>query len=218
VTVGPTWLPASDPEAMELAADALVQALVVALPTDTVYGLAVDPSRPRAVERLFALKERPREVAIPVLIGTWEQAQLVAGRLEGAAEALTGRFWPGPLTVVVPRANRFAVDLGGPSSTRHLVGVRWPDHPIVQRLCRALGPLAVTSANPHGVGPATTAQAVSEAFADRGELGAIIDGGVCDGTPSTVVECLGAAVRCLRAGALPWGEVVDAWPGESPLR
>jgi L-threonylcarbamoyladenylate synthase len=214
--MGPSWIPASDPEAMELAAEALGQALVVGLPTDTVYGLAVDPSQPRAVERLFALKERPRDVAIPVLIGTREQAQVVAGPLEGAAEALTRRYWPGPLTVVVPRGNRFTADLGGPSSARHLVGVRWPDHPVVERLCRALGPLAVTSANPHGEGPATTAQAVSEAFADRAELGAIIDGGVCDGTPSTVVECLGAAVRCLRAGGLPWGEIVDAWPGASP--
>jgi tRNA threonylcarbamoyl adenosine modification protein (Sua5/YciO/YrdC/YwlC family) len=213
--MGPNWLPASDPDAMELAAEALGQGQVVALPTDTVYGLAVDPSQPQAVERLFALKERPRDVAIPVLIGTQEQAELVAGRLEGAAEALTGRYWPGPLTVVVPRGDRFTADLGGPSSSRHLVGMRWPDHPIVERLCRALGPLAVTSANSHGVGPATTAQAVREAFADRGELGAIIDGGVCDGTPSTVVECLGVAVRCLRAGALPWGEIIDAWPGGS---
>jgi len=100
--MGPIWIPASDPAAMELAAEALGQALVVALPTDTVYGLAVDPSQPQAVERLFALKERPRDVAIPVLIGTREQAQVVAGPLEGAAEALTGRYWPGPLTVVVP--------------------------------------------------------------------------------------------------------------------
>jgi tRNA threonylcarbamoyl adenosine modification protein (Sua5/YciO/YrdC/YwlC family) len=209
---GPSWVAASDPGAIELSAETLGQGLVVALPTDTVYGLAVDPSRPHAVERLFALKERPREVAIPVLIGAWEQAQTVAGRLDGAADDLAERYWPGPLTLVVPRWSRFTVDLGGTTSARRLVGVRWPDHPFVQLLSRTQGPLAVTSANRHGAAPATTAEAVGKVFAEDGALAAIVDGGVCEGLPSTVVECRGEAVRCLRDGAVPWGEIVEHRP------
>ncbi len=205
--MGPHQLAAADPEAKILVAKALREGLVVALPTDTVYGLAVDPSRPQAVDRLFALKERPLEVSLPVLVATWEQAQTVAGRLDSAAEHLAGRYWPGPLTLVVPRRNGFAVDLGGPPSARQTVGVRLPDHPLVQELCRELGPLAVTSANLHGALPATTALEVMEAFARSDGIAVILDGGLCDGSPSTVVECRGPAFRCLREGAIPWNEV-----------
>jgi L-threonylcarbamoyladenylate synthase len=198
---------AADPDAMGVAAEALRAGSVVALPTDTVYGLAVDPSRPHAVERLFALKERPSGVALPVLIGTREQVQAIAGQLTGPAEELARRFWPGPLTLVVPRSDTFRVDLGGPPSALVTVGVRLPAHPLVQGLCRELGPLAVTSANLHGAPPATTAMEVIRAFTGVDGLATVLDGGRCDGAPSTVVECRGAAVRCLRDGAIPWSEI-----------
>jgi tRNA threonylcarbamoyl adenosine modification protein (Sua5/YciO/YrdC/YwlC family) len=209
VTV-PARLEGSEPGALVVAAEALRQGSVVAIPTDTVYGLAVAPDRPGAVERLFALKGRPRDVPLPVLVGSWAQVGSVAGCLAFAAEHLAGRFWPGPLTLVVPRADGFTVDLGGPPSAHGTVGVRWPDHPVVTHLCRQLGPLAVTSANRHGSPPAHTAEQVTAALSEAREPLVVVDGGRCDGEPSTVVECVGRTTRCLRQGAVPWSEVVEA--------
>ena len=143
--------------ALREAAAALADGAVVAVPTDTVYGLAVDPAQPDAVERLFALKGRPADVPLPILVAGPEQVAQVAGHLEVAAQALAERYWPGPLTLVVPRRPGFTVDLGGPAAARQTVGVRRPDHPVVVALCEMLGPLAVTSANLHGEEPATSA-------------------------------------------------------------
>jgi L-threonylcarbamoyladenylate synthase len=212
------YSPASDPEALSLAAEALRAGSVVALPTDTVYGLAVDPSRPHAVESLFALKERPPDVALPLLVGTRAQVVAIARRLDGTARDLAGRYWPGPLTLVLHRRKGFDVDLGGPPSARQTVGVRLPDHPVVVSLCTELGPLAVTSANLHGAPPATTVEEVLGVFDEGGRMGgrgiaAVLDGGRCDGSPSTVVECLGGSVRCLRQGAIPWSEIREQVTG-----
>ena len=193
-------------DAFAAAVEALGSGSVVAVPTDTVYGLAVVPSLPDAVERLFSVKERPGDVPLPVLVASWQQVDAVAGHLDSAAERLAIRYWPGPLTLVVPRSAAFSADLGGPPSARATVGVRWPHHPVVARLCRELGPLAVTSANRHGSPPSTTAGEVAAAFSGA-ELGVILDGGTCDGTPSTVVECRGPATRCVREGPIPWDEI-----------
>ena len=197
-------LAAGDAAALHRAASALADGDVVAVPTDTVYGLAVDPSQPEAVARLFALKGRPDDVPLPILVAGQDQVAMVAGGLEPAAAQLAARFWPGPLTLVVPRRSGFTVDLGGPPAARQTVGVRRPDHPVVVALCELLGPLAVTSANLHGAPPATTADEVVAAFAGVDQPAVVIDGGTCDGVPSTVVECRGPASRCLREGALAW--------------
>jgi len=195
-------------ESLAWAVAALRAGAVVAVPTDTVYGLAVDPGQAQAVARLFTLKERPSEVALPVLVDGRQQVSAVTGPLGSAAEHLAGRYWPGPLTLVVPRRRTFTTDLGGPPSARRTVGVRWPDHPVIRALCRELGPLAVTSANVHGLPPATRAEEVAGIFAGHDDLAVILDGGVCNGTPSTVVECRGPALRCLREGAIPWSELM----------
>ena len=189
------------------AAEALADGAIVAVPTDTVYGLAVDPSQPEAVRRLFELKGRPADVPLPVLVAGAEQVALVAGRLESAAQHLADRFWPGPLTLVVPRRRGFTVDLGGPPAARQTVGVRRPRHAVVVSLCELLGPLAVTSANLHGAPPATTADEVVRVFAVSEQPRLVLDGGTCDGVPSTVVECRGPASRCLREGALRWADL-----------
>ena len=207
MTVSPDVLPADEPSIL-VAVRALAAGLVVAIPTDTVYGLAVDPRHADAVDRLFALKERPANVALPVLVGAGSQVGLVANPLESAARHLADRYWPGPLTLVVPRRFGFTVDLGGPRSARQTVGVRWAAHPVVQSLCREMGPLAVTSANLHGEPPATSADQVSATFRHVEGLDLILDGGECDGVPSTVVECRGPASRCLREGAIPWEDLV----------
>jgi L-threonylcarbamoyladenylate synthase len=207
------FLGVADPEAVAVAARALGEGSVVAIPTDTVYGLAVDPWRAGAVERLFALKQRPREVALPILVGARDQAEVVAGPLAGVAAILADRYWPGPLTIVVPRVHGLTLDLGGPPSARGTVGVRWPDHPVVQQLCREHGPLAVTSANHHGSPPATSADQVVQAFPGPLSVSVIVDGGVCRGVPSTVVECREAQIRCLREGAIEWRDISDSSPG-----
>ncbi len=203
-------LDADDPVDVEQAASRLAAGMVVAIPTDTVYGLAVDPMQPGAVHRIFALKRRPGEVALPVLVGGWSQVESVAGRLEVAARDLADRFWPGPLTLVVPRADDFEADLGGRPEARGTVGVRWPDHPVVRALCAAVGPLAVTSANRHGQPPATLAQEVISVFSTDDRLAAVVDAGVCDGVPSTVVECHGEEAWCLRKGGIPWSGSMQA--------
>jgi L-threonylcarbamoyladenylate synthase len=206
--------PAPDPvEAIGAVVGALRLGQVVAIPTDTVYGLAVDPTQPDAVARLFALKERPIRVALPVLVGSWDQVGALCGPLAPTARRLADRYWPGPLTLVVPRSAAFMSDLGGDPDAGSTVGIRWPDHRTVQLLCEGLGPLAVTSANRHGRPPATTAEAVAEEFQGADPLAVVLDGGVCDGRPSTVVECLGGDVRLLREGAIAWSELSG---GSSP--
>ncbi len=200
--MGVQLLSAGEPASLRSAASALADGDVVAVPTDTVYGLAADPTQPEAVARLFALKGRPEDVPLPVLVAGPEQLALVVGELEVAAADLAERFWPGPLTLVVPRRAAFTVDLGGPPAARRTVGVRRPDHPVVVALCELLGPLAVTSANRHGAPPATTPAQVESAFAGSDGLAYVLDGGLCDGIPSTVVECRGPASRCLREGAI----------------
>ncbi|HEX3840689.1 MAG TPA: L-threonylcarbamoyladenylate synthase [Acidimicrobiales bacterium] len=197
-------LDADDPVEVEEAVRQLAAGMVVAIPTDTVYGLAVDPRQPEGVDRIFALKRRPGEVALPMLVAGRNQVEVVAGLLEPAAQGLADRFWPGPLTLVVPRAVGFDADLGGPPEAQGTVGVRWPDHPVVRALCTAVGPLAVTSANRHGKPPATLAQEVIAVFSVDDRLSAVVDGGVCDGVPSTVVACRGEEVWCLRRGGIPW--------------
>jgi tRNA threonylcarbamoyl adenosine modification protein (Sua5/YciO/YrdC/YwlC family) len=196
-----------DQEGLAWLAGALETGGVVAIPTDTVYGLAAHPAHPEALATLFALKHRPSQVPVPVLIGHTDQIGEVAGRLGRAAARLARHHWPGPLTLVVPRGGGFGPDLGGPRSAGRTVGIRWPDHALVESLCRRVGPLAVTSANLHGAPPATSATQVIEMFGVDNRLGAVLDGGVCDGVPSTVIECRGSSARCLREGALPWGEL-----------
>ncbi len=196
-----------EPDALEQAAKALASGAVVAIPTDTVYGLAADPFQPAAVEALFALKGRPEDVALPVLVGGPDQVGALAGELPPSARRLADRHWPGALTLVVPRDRTFTADLGGRGSARQTVAVRWPDDGFVTALCRAAGPLAVTSANRHGEPPLVSAGAVATVFDGRADIALVVDGGMRDGIPSTVVECRGPAVRCLREGTVPWDDV-----------
>lgn len=190
--------------------DAAVAALrageVVAVPTDTVYGLAVDPSVAGATARLFEVKGRPRQVELPVLVAGIDQARsLAAEPLPKAAARLMERLWPGGLTIVVARRPQLDIDLGADDAT---VGLRWPDHPIPVELCRAVGPLATTSANVHGQASLVTATGVVEVFGEA--VAVVLGAGPCPGTPSTVVDCTGAEPRLLRAGAVSGPEIERA--------
>jgi L-threonylcarbamoyladenylate synthase len=182
---------------------ALAQGLPVGIPTDTVYGLAVDPFRPGAADRIFAAKRRPRDVSLPLLVTGLEQALTLATAVPDVALVLMAAYWPGPLTLVLPARPGLEADLGEDDLT---VGVRSPDHPVPQALCAAAGPLATTSANRHGEPTLTTAKAVAETFGDA--VPVVLDGGICTGSPSTVVDCTGQELKLLREGRIPWSELV----------
>ena len=188
--------------AIEAAAVALAAGLPVAIPTDTVYGLAVDPFQPGAADRIFAAKGRPRVVTLPVLVSSVEIALSLAADVSDVALDLMAAYWPGPLTIVVAARPGLGADLGDERGT---VGLRWPDHPVARALCAAAGPLATTSANRHGEPPLETAAAVVEAFGEA--LPLVLDGGPCAGLPSTVVDCTGGGLALLREGRIPWAEL-----------
>lgn len=193
--------------AVAAAARLLAEGSAIGLPTDTVYGLAVDPSVPMAADRVFAVKHRPRDFLLPVLVADTAQAALVAPEPSAAASALMAAFWPGPLTIVMSRAGGMLLDLGSePAVPARTVGVRCPSHPVPRLLCATVGPLAVTSANIHGQPDATTADAVAQVFGTAVPL--VLDGGECKGLPSTVVDCTGPELALLRAGPLTWGELL----------
>ena len=195
-------------EAVEEAARALKAGRLVALPTDTVYGLAADPFHTGASDRIYAAKRRPRRVDLPVLVADREQALSLVIGLTEAATRLMDRFWPGALTLVLPRRPDVRADLGADEAT---VGLRCPDHAVPREVCRRAGPLATTSANLHGEAPLTTAAEVALTFGDA--VGLVLDAGPCVGTPSTVVDCTGLEPRLLRDGRIPWAEVVAAARG-----
>ncbi|MGH9282420.1 MAG: L-threonylcarbamoyladenylate synthase, partial [Acidimicrobiales bacterium] len=123
----------------------------------------------------------------------------------GTARALMEQFWPGALTVVLPRRPDLRADLGTDEAT---VGLRCPAHPVPLALCRAHGPIATTSANLHGQPSATTAAELAEVFGEG--VAVVLDAGPCEGAPSTVVDCTGAEPKLLREGRVPWADVVAA--------
>jgi L-threonylcarbamoyladenylate synthase len=193
-------------EAIRAAKEALLDGALVAIPTDTVYGLAANAFLPGATEQLFKVKQRPREVSLPVLVSGIDEAISLGEAVPDGAVALMDRFWPGPLTIVIPCRPGLGADLGDDELT---IGVRCPDHPVAMALCWAVGPLATTSANLHGQ---PTLQTAAEVEATLGPVvPVVLDGGRCDGDPSTVVDCTGQEPKLLREGRVPWAEVREAF-------
>ena len=190
------------PTAVLQALRALAQGLPIGIPTDTIYGLAVDPFRPGATDRIFEVKRRPREVSLPLLVSGIDQALSVATAVPDVAVELMARYWPGALTIVIPARPNLGADLGDDEAT---VGVRSPEHPVPLALCAAAGPLATTSANRHGEPPLVTAAQVAEGFGES--VTVVLDGGTCAGSPSTVVDCTGLELKLLREGRIPWAEL-----------
>jgi L-threonylcarbamoyladenylate synthase len=197
---------ADDPAGRDEAVAVLRAGGVVALPTDTVYGIAVALGTPGGVERLFAAKSRPPDKAIALLLADVDQAAEI-GELSPAATALAGAFWPGGLTLVVPRRRDRplpAALTGGPLAPGEIatVGLRVPGHATPRALAAALGPLPTTSANRSGEPEARDADEIEAMLGDGIDL--IIDGGPsAGGLASTVVDMTGEQPRVLRHGAIP---------------
>jgi L-threonylcarbamoyladenylate synthase len=198
-------IPVSYPGAAQMAADALSRGDLIVLPTDTVYGVG---SRLDAVaiDRIFAAKQRPPDRAVPVLLADQDAANLVAAVFPDAARRLARVFWPGPLTLALPKR----ADL--PANLTHLptVGVRVPDHDGARAVIAAAGgALAVTSANRSDQPPALTIQDAIRYLADAVAL--YLDGGPSPGgTPSTVVTFDGDDMRVVRAGPISEAELRTA--------
>ncbi len=214
---------ADQPGALEQAAAAVEQGTVIGVPTDTVYGLVCLCSDAAAIDRLFAVKARPSQKALPVLLGDAEQAYAVVrpaggGRVQGSvqtqgsvqiqgnvqtqgdvqAQTLIERYWPGPLTLVL-RARKHlprALTAGGDT-----VGVRLPAHPFLRALARRVGPLASSSANRSGQPPCATAAAVLDQL--DGRIPLLIDAGpAAFAQSSTVLDLSGSRPRLLREGPI----------------
>ncbi|MBI2936028.1 MAG: threonylcarbamoyl-AMP synthase [Chloroflexi bacterium] len=173
---------------------------VVAYPTDTVYGLGADAFNEAAIEKVFAIKGRPLGMPLPLLLASAEELGQVTSETPPLVASLAARFWPGALTLVLPKGPRVPAALASRGWT---VGVRVPDHPVPRELVRRLGsPITGTSANRSGGPEATTEEDV------RRQLGGLVDliivgGPRPRGVTSTVLDLTGPAPRIVRAGAIP---------------
>lgn len=171
---------------------------LIALPTETYYGLAVRPADEEAVRRLIDVKGRPADKPILVLIGSRDQLPALVESIPPAAAALMDLFWPGPLTIVFPAASGLSPRLTAGTGT---IGVRWSPLPILQRLLRETGPLTGTSANRSSDPPLDDADSVQRTLGPHLDL--ILDGGRTPGGAASTIVDAREHPRLLRAGALP---------------
>lgn len=186
------------------AVDCLRKGGVIVFPTDTLYGLGADISNERALKRIFDIKGRPPQMALPVLVSSWHQALTITDSMSETGYRLAKHFWPGPLTLVARRSPNLSDLVTGGSDT---VAVRQPDHPVPLRLAAEVGPITGTSANLSG-GPD-----LGSIDAIEGQLGPMVDylvrcGPSPRGTSSTMVDVTSETPRLIREGALPFTEVL----------
>jgi L-threonylcarbamoyladenylate synthase len=197
-------LSTDSPQALTRALEILQNNGLVAFPTDTVYGLAAATFSPAAIELLYDAKSREAAKAIAVLVGDLDQLSLLTLGLTASARRLAERFWPGALTLVVPRHPMLPENL----SAYPTVGVRMPNHPFALTLLRKVGPLATTSANLSGGANASTPADVLAQLNGRFHL--LLDGGPCPGgVPSTVVDCTQTPPVILRQGAVSEQDILN---------
>jgi L-threonylcarbamoyladenylate synthase len=196
--------------AVEQAALRLRAGELVVLPTDTVYGVAADAFNPQGTARVFAAKRRERTFPLPVLLRSPKQLLGLCTTVPDTAERLMAAYWPGPLTMVLPSDPNLRWDLGRAEGT---VAVRMPLDPVALDVIRAVGPLAVTSANRAGQPAATTAAEALEQLGDEVPL-YLDDGERRELAPSTIVDLTRRHPHVLRAGVLDEDEIVAVATGE----
>jgi L-threonylcarbamoyladenylate synthase len=193
------WREEEAGEIIQEAGRLLEAGAVLALPTETFYALAVHPFQKEALARLFALKARPADKPVLILVSGPEMLGQVAREIPAAAEKLMGRIWPGPLTIIFPAQKELPGLLTGDTGT---IAVRQPRHAVTLRLLAALGfPVTGTSANRAGRPPLAAAAEVAAEFGEGVEL--ILDAGPCPGgLPSTIVDASRTPPRLVRPGAI----------------
>ena len=196
-----------DERVLDRAAAILRDGGVVAYPTDTLYGLAANPASALAMAQLYRIKGRPVDLAVPLIASGVEQIELAGGVLGPASRRLAARFWPGPLTLIVPAWRGLDARVHAGLWT---VAIRVPDHPVATMLARLCGwPITSTSANRSGAAATGDPGVVRAALGD--ELDALIDAGPSPGgSPSTIVDARSGTPRLVRAGAVPWERVLES--------
>lgn len=195
-----------DEQAIEAAADAIHRGELVVFPTETVYGLAADALNENGIRRVFEAKGREEAHSLPVQVAGVGELCKVASSVPEGARRLAHKYWPGPLTLVLPKSEHVSDLVTGGKGT---VGVRVPDHPVALALLRKLGsPIVATSANLTQHRPATTAD---EAIAELGESVAVVldSGESAIGVSSTVVDVSVMPARILRVGSISEEEIRD---------
>lgn len=190
-------LSTQDPQAIATASEILKKHGTIVFPTDTIYGVAADAFSPEGIQKIYEVKERPEEKALPVLIGDLDQLADLVLYVSDTVRKITTAFWPGPLTLILPKGPNIPPDL----SPYPTLGVRMPNLPFTLSLLCTVGPLATTSANLSGGPNPMTAQDVIDQIGDR--VGLILDGGPTPGmTASTVVDVSGTEMKILRQGPI----------------
>lgn len=194
----------NDPVGIRRAGELLANGGVVGIPTETVYGLAANAYDEDAVQAIFTAKGRPQDNPLIVHIAAPEDLEVLVGDVPSAAKKLAAAFWPGPLTIIVPKPERIPARVCAGLST---MGVRCPSHPDARAIIRAAGvPLAAPSANRSGRPSPTCVEHVREDL--DGRVDAILDGGVCQvGVESTIVDVTGEIPILLRPGGVTLREL-----------
>lgn len=197
---------APQPEIVQRAAIAVREGHIVAFPTDTFYGLAVDPVSAAAIAHLFEVKGRPAERAVPLVAADAADVERLVVPLRGHAAELARRFWPGPLSLVLPAPE----NLTHAAAANGTLAVRVPGSEVARDLARSAGGLiTATSANLSGMPPAATADAVIAALGES--VAIVLDAGPAPGgMPSTIVDARERFVRLVREGAVPWNRVLES--------
>lgn len=194
----------TDETTIPLAVEIIQTGGLIVFPTDTVYGLACDLWNSDAIEKVFEAKGRNREKALPILIGSMNQLHTVAdtGQINHNLGLLMDRFWPGAMTVIVPKLETLPKNL----SQFDTVGIRMPDHPRLLDLLNITGPLAVTSANRSGEDNPTTVEEAYQQLSEHVDL--FLDGGATTSSvPSTVITSTSDGFSILREGAISQAEI-----------
>jgi len=197
-----------DPQSINTAVKILANHGLIAFPTDTIYGLAANAFDPQGISKIYKVKERSIEKALPVLIGDLEQLPLLVSTFPQKFQKIMTAFWPGPLTIVLPKKPGLPKEL----SPYPTIGIRMPNHPFTLALLRQTGPLATTSANTSGETNPTTAQDVLDQLA--GKLDLLLDGGSTPGPfASTVLDATTDALTILRKGPISLDDLQAALEG-----